>query len=166
MGSGINTAILAGGCFWGLQELFRNLNGVIKTEVGYVGGVSANPTYQNHPGHAEAVKIWFDPDQISYSQLLDFYFRIHDPTTLNRQGNDIGTSYRSVIFYENLSQKKEAKEMIDVVNKSGIYDKPIVTGLEKFQKFYPAEDFHQDYLQKNPNGYTCHYLRKTESLLG
>lgn len=151
--------VLAGGCFWGMQELIRKQNGVVRTEVGYTGGSVDNPTYENHEGHAEAVEITYDPQKTSYKELLDFFFQIHDPTTLNEQGNDRGTSYRSAIFYETEKQKIEAEDFIALVNKSGRWNHPVVTTLEKLHKFYPAEDYHQDYLQKNPGGYTCHYIR-------
>lgn len=155
----MNQAIFAGGCFWGMEELFRALPGVVDTEVGYTGGENENPTYENHPGHAEALKIEFDPAKISYKQLLDFFFRFHDPTTRNRQGNDVGDSYRSAIFYVDEEQKNEAESFINLVNQSGRWRQPVVTTLEPFTKFYPAEGYHQDYLQKNPDGYTCHYSR-------
>lgn len=153
------TAVLAGGCFWGLEELFRKQPGIISTEVGYSGGDNTNPTYENHPGHAEALQLTYDPQATSFKQLLDFFFRVHDPTTLNRQGNDVGTSYRSAIFYQDEEEKKIAQEFIDLVNASGRWPKPVVTSLEPFQAFYPAEGYHQDYLQKNPEGYTCHVMR-------
>jgi peptide-methionine (S)-S-oxide reductase len=155
---------LAGGCFWGLEELFREQPGVIDTEVGYSGGTNKNPDYQNHPGHAETIAITFDDTQTNFKELLDFFFRIHDPTTMNRQGNDVGSSYRSAIFYQNLDELKVAKEMIKKVNESKLYEKPVVTSLEKFNKFYPAEDYHQDYLRKNPGGYTCHYIRTAKNI--
>lgn len=150
--------ILAGGCFWGLQDLIRKQSGVIKTRVGYAGGKVENPTYENHEGHAEAVEIEYDPEKTSYKKLLDFFFQIHNPTTLNQQGNDRGTSYRSAIFYGSGEEKKEAENFIDIVNKSGRWKNPVVTTLEPLDKFYPAEDYHQDYLQKNPGGYTCHAI--------
>ena len=153
--------ILAGGCFWGLEELIRKQPGVINTIVGYTGGPPAgglNPTYENHEGHAEAVEIEYDPEKTSYKKLLDFFFQIHDPTTLNQQGNDKGTSYRSAIFYGNDEEKREAENFIDIVNKSERWKSPVVTTLEPLGKFYPAEDYHQDYLQKNPGGYTCHAI--------
>jgi len=156
---------LAGGCFWGMEDLFRDRPGVIDTEVGYSGGDNDNPSYENHPGHAEALAITYDPQKTTYEELLDFFFRIHDPTTLNRQGNDVGSSYRSVIFYEDDMELKAAKSMIEKVNASGLYGRPVVTSLEKFTKFYSAEEYHQDYLKKNPGGYTCHYLRTDESLI-
>lgn len=155
----MQSIILAGGCFWGVEELFRQEPGVVDIEVGYTGGTNANPTYENHPGHAEAIKITYDPAKTSYEKLLDFFFRIHDPTTLNRQGNDIGTSYRSAIFYETDEQKQKAQRVIDMVNKSGLYKDPVTTSLEPLTTFYSAEDYHQDYLRKNPGGYTCHFVR-------
>jgi len=160
----IDTAIFAGGCFWGMQELIHKQPGVISTEVGYTGGSNQNPTYQNHPGHAEAVKIVFDTDKTSYKKLLDFFFRIHNPTTKNQQGNDIGTSYRSAIFYLNQEQKKLAEEFISIVNNSKRWKDPVITTLEPFTTFYTAEDYHQDYLQHYPDGYTCHAI-KFESYL-
>lgn len=152
-------AVFAGGCFWGMQELFRDLPGVTHTEAGYTGGKSDNPTYQSHPGDAEAISIEYDPAKTSYKALLDFFFRIHDPSTLNQQGNDIGTSYRSAIFYSNDEEKKEAEAFIELVNKSGRWKNPVVTRLEPLVAFHRAEEEHQDYLQKYPGGYTCHYVR-------
>lgn len=154
----IKKIILAGGCFWGLEDLIRKQIGVINTQVGYTGGNIINPTYENHEGHAEAVEIEYDIDKTSYKKILDFFFQIHNPTTLNRQGNDKGTSYRSAIFYQNDEEKKEAEDFIDIVNKSKRWENPVVTTLEPFTKFYPAEEYHQDYLQKNLNGYTCHAI--------
>lgn len=151
--------VLGGGCFWGMEELMSKQVGVIEVKAGYSGGYNKNPTYVNHPGHAEVVKIEYDADKTSYMKLLDFFFQIHDPTTLNRQGNDKGTSYRSVIFFENEKEKEEAKKMIDIVNNSGRWQNPVVTVLEPFEKFYLAEDYHQKYLHKNPGGYTCHFIR-------
>ncbi len=150
---------LAGGCFWGMEELFRDQPGVIDTEVGYMGGKNDNPTYEHHPGHAEALKVIYDDRIISYDELLDFFFRIHDPTTLNQQGNDIGTNYRSAIFYETAEQKQLAEQAIERIDASGLYDGNATTSLEPYVKFWPAEDEHQDYLQKHPGGYTCHYIR-------
>jgi len=141
-----------------LQDLIRKQTGVVKTRVGYTGGDVENPTYENHEGHAEAVEIEYDTEKTSYKKLLDFFFQIHNPTTLNQQGNDIGTSYRSAIFYGNEEEKKEAENFIDIVNKSGRWKNPVVTTLEPLKKFYLAEDYHQDYLQKNPGGYTCHAI--------
>lgn len=153
------TTVFAGGCFWGLEELIRKLDGVMSTEVGYTGGENAQPTYDNHPGHAEAVRIAYDPTKITYRELLDFFFRVHDPTTLNRQGNDVGTSYRSAIFYSDESEKAEAQQFIEIVNASGRWPKSVATTLEPLTTFWPAETYHQDYLQKNPDGYTCHFIR-------
>ncbi|HBA45545.1 peptide-methionine (S)-S-oxide reductase [Candidatus Nomurabacteria bacterium RIFCSPLOWO2_02_40_28] len=154
----IKKAIFAGGCFWGLEELIRKQPGVINTIVGYTGGGVENPTYENHEGHAEAVEIEYDTEKTSYKKLLDFFFQIHNPTTLNQQGNDRGTSYCSAIFYSNEEEKKEAENFIDIVNKSGRWKNPVVTSLEPLRIFYPAEEYHQDYLQKNPSGYTCHAI--------
>lgn len=159
------TVYLAGGCFWGLEELFREEPGVLDTEVGYAGGSNNNPTYENHPGHAEALAITYDTDKTTYQAILDFFFRIHDPTTVNRQGNDIGSSYRSAIFYQDEEELAAAEEMIATVNASGLYSNPVVTTLEPLAKFYTAESYHQDYLQHNPGGYTCHYVRTETSLL-
>ena len=147
--------VLAGGCFWGMEELIRKQPGVLDTVVGYTGGKVENPTYENHEGHAEAVEIEYDPEKTSYGELLDFFFRIHNPTTLSRQGNDIGSSYRSAIFYGNEEEKKEAGNFIEIVNNSKRWKDPVVTTLEPLKKFYPAEEYHQDYLQKSPGGYTC-----------
>ncbi len=157
------TAIIAGGCFWGMEELLREIDGVIDTEVGYCGGENANATYGDHPGHAEAVKVTFDPGKISFKKLLtDWFFRMHNPTTLNRQGNDVGSSYRSTIFYADDEQKKTAEEAIKEINESGRWDDPVVTTVEPVKNWSTAEDYHQDYLKKNPNGYTCHWLRPWE----
>ncbi len=151
-------AILAGGCFWGMEELFRTLPGVVGTEAGYTGGKNTDPTYEFHPGHAEALEVTYDPAIIDYRHILDFFFQIHNPTTLNQQGNDKGTSYRSAIFYADEEEKKIAEEMIVVVNASGRWKDPVVTTLEPFTHFYNAEEYHQDYLQKHPKGYTCHAI--------
>src|SRR5262245_20694466 len=153
------TAVLAGGCIWGAEELLRELPGVLHTEVGYTGGKVPNATYENHEGHAEAVKIDFDPGQISYAEILRFFFRMHDPTTKNRQGNDVGTSYRSAIFYQNDEQKKVAEEVKAMVDASGKWRKPVVTEITAAGPWWTAEDYHQDYLQKHPGGYSCHYVR-------
>ena len=161
----METIVLAGGCFWGMQELFREQPGITNTEVGYTGGENVNPTYEYHPGHAEAIQIIYDPKITSYENLLDFFFRIHDPTTKDRQGNDIGSSYRSAIFYENDQQLAVAKKVIDAVNEAGLYANKVVTKLEPLTKFYSAEDYHQDYLQKNPGGYSCHYIRAETPIL-
>lgn len=155
----LKKAVLGGGCFWGLQELIRKQSGVIETCAGYAGGKIKNPTYENHEGYAEVVEIIYDPEIISYQGLLDFFFQIHDPTTLNRQGNDQGSSYRSVIFYTDETERQAAEEFIGIVNRSGRWKNPVVTTLEPLSEFYPAEDYHQDYLRKNPDGYTCHYRR-------
>ncbi len=155
----LKKAYLAGGCFWGMEELFRKQLGVVDTEVGYSGGENDNPTYERHPGHAEAMEIIYDPAVTSYLKILDYFFRIHNPTTVNRQGNDIGSSYRSAIFYQNEEEKQDAEKMIKIVNESGLWKDPVVTTLEPFKKFWSAEDYHQDYLQKNPGGYTCHMER-------
>lgn len=155
----IKTIVLGGGCFWGMQELIRKEQGVVKTFAGYSGGNLVNPTYENHEGHAEVLEIQYDTEKTSYKRLLDFFFRIHDPTTINQQGNDIGSSYRSVIFYANNEEKNEAKDFINIVNKSGRWSNPVVTTIEPLEKFYIAEDYHQDYLQKFPEGYTCHFIR-------
>ncbi len=151
-------AVLAGGCFWGLEDLIRKQPGVVDTIVGYTGGSVADPNYHNHEGHAEAVEITYDDTQTSYKKLLDFFFQIHNPTTLNQQGNDRGTSYRSAIFYGNEEEKKEAEEFIKIVNDSKRWKDPVVTTLEPLTTFYKAEDYHQDYLVKNPGGYTCHAI--------
>jgi peptide-methionine (S)-S-oxide reductase len=152
-------AILAGGCFWGVEELIRALPGVSKTIVGYTGGDIPNATYQNHGAHAEGIEILFDPATLSYRKLLEFFFQIHDPTTLNRQGNDRGTSYRSAIFYLDDQQKETAEKLIAELNAAGAYKRPIVTEVVPAGPFWVAEEYHQDYLQKYPNGYTCHFIR-------
>jgi len=161
----IETIYLAGGCFWGLEELFRKQPGIINTQVGYCGGSNEDPTYENHPGHAETLAISYDTHQTSYANLLDFFFRVHDPTTPNRQGYDIGTSYRSTIFYQTKNQLDTAKKIIEKVNRSKLYNNPVATTLESYKHFYPAEEYHQKYLLKNPQGYTCHFLRSTKSIL-
>ena len=155
----LKVATLAGGCFWGVEELIRQMPGVIDTEVGYTGGNVANATYQNHDGHAEAVKITFDPNRISYEEILEFFFKLHDPTTLNRQGNDVGTSYRSAIFVHDDAQRQAAERVKAKVDKSGAWKRPVVTEIVDAKEFWTAEEYHQDYLKKNPNGYTCHYVR-------
>ena len=154
----IKKIVLAGGCFWGLEDLIRTQPGVVNTEVGYTGGSVDNPTYENHTGHAEAVEIEYDTEVTSYKKLLDFFFQIHNPTTLNQQGNDIGTLYRSAIFYGSDEEKKEAEDFIKIVNDSKRWDNPVVTTLEPLTIFYKAEDYHQDFLMKNPGGYTCHAI--------
>lgn len=163
----LKKAYLAGGCFWGLEELFRTQPGVGEIVAGYTGGPISStssgqeipPTYDNHPGHAEVLEIEYDDEKTSYKKLLDFFFQIHDPTTLNQQGNDRGTSYRSAIFYANGWEKAEAEEFINIVNGSSRWPNKVVTTLEPFVKFWPAEEYHQDYLVKNPGGYTCHFIR-------
>jgi peptide-methionine (S)-S-oxide reductase len=152
-------AILAGGCFWGVQDLIRKYEGVISTRVGYTGGDVANATYRNHGTHAEAIEIVFDPEKISYRQLLEFFFQIHDPTTKNRQGNDIGLSYRSAIFYIGDEQKRVAEETIADVDASGLWPDKAVTEVEPAGPFWEAEPEHQDYLERYPQGYTCHFIR-------
>ena len=153
------TAILAGGCFWGMQDLIRRQPGVISTRVGYTGGENDRPTYRNHPGHAEAIEIVYDPAQTDYRALLEFFFQIHDPTTRNRQGNDIGTSYRSAIFYLDDDQKRVAADTIADVDASGLWPGMVVTEVTPASTFWEAEPEHQDYLLHYPNGYTCHYPR-------
>jgi peptide-methionine (S)-S-oxide reductase len=152
-------AILAGGCFWGMQDLLRSFPGVITTRVGYTGGNIANATYRNHEGHAEAIEIVFDPQQLTYRRLLEFFFQIHDPTTLNRQGNDTGTSYRSAIFFTTDEQKRIAEDTIADVNASDLWPGKIVTEVVPAGAFWEAEPEHQDYLERIPNGYTCHFIR-------
>ncbi|MFO1313364.1 MAG: peptide-methionine (S)-S-oxide reductase MsrA [Burkholderiales bacterium] len=152
-------AVLAGGCFWGVQDLLRRYDGVISTRVGYTGGSNAHPTYRNHPGHAEAVDIDFDPGRISYRQLLEFFFQIHDPTTRDRQGNDVGSSYRSAIFYTTEEQKRVAEDTIADVEASGLWPGKVVTEVVPAPEFWEAEAEHQDYLQRYPDGYTCHFVR-------
>jgi peptide-methionine (S)-S-oxide reductase len=152
-------AILAGGCFWGVEELIRVQPGVINTVVGYTGGDVKNATYRNHGTHAEGIKIEFNPEEISYRELLEFFFTIHNPTTKNRQGNDVGTSYRSAIFYLDEAQKQTAESLISELNAANVYHAPVVTEVVPAGDFWDAEEEHQDYLQKHPNGYTCHYIR-------
>jgi peptide-methionine (S)-S-oxide reductase len=157
------TATLAGGCFWGMEEIIRNIPGVIETTVGYTGGTIDNPTYNivklGTSNHAESVQIIFDPSKLTYKELLGYFFRMHDPTTLNHKGNYKGTQYLSVIFYHSPEQEKAAKEVIAKIESAKKWPRPIVTQLVPASKFYPAEDYHQDYLKKNPGGYTCHWLR-------
>ena len=159
-------AILAGGCFWGVEELIRNLEGVTSTVVGYTGGDVKNATYCNHGSHAEGIAVTFDPDKLSYRKLLEFFFQIHDPTTRNRQGNDVGTSYRSAIFYLNDEQKKTAHDLINEMNASGKWPAKVVTEVVPAGDFWDAEEEHQNYLQKHPYGYTCHYIRPDWQLSG
>jgi peptide-methionine (S)-S-oxide reductase len=152
-------AVLAGGCFWGMQDLIRHQDGVISTRVGYTGGDVPNATYRNHGTHAEAMEIIFDPARINYRRLLEFFFQIHDPTTKNRQGNDIGTSYRSAIFYCSEEQKRIAEDTIADVDASGLWPGKVVTEIAPAGDFWEAETEHQDYLQRYPGGYTCHFIR-------
>ncbi|NOQ73856.1 MAG: peptide-methionine (S)-S-oxide reductase MsrA [Crocinitomix sp.] len=152
-------AYIAGGCFWGMEDLFRVQKGILNTEVGYQGGQNDNPTYRNHPGHAEGIEITYDPNETSFKEILDFFFRIHDPSTVDQQGNDRGSSYRSTIFIQNDEEREIAAEVIEIVNKSGRWNAPVVTTLEPFATFWSAEPEHQDYLVKHPNGYTCHFER-------
>ena len=153
------TAILAGGCFWGMQDLLRRYPGVVSTRVGYSGGDVPNATYRNHGTHAEAIEIVFDPDQISYRQILEFFFQIHDPTTKNRQGNDVGMSYRSALFYLNDEQKQVAEDTVADADASGLWPDKVVTEIVPAGPFWEAEPEHQDYLEHYPNGYTCHFIR-------
>src|SRR6201985_3075265 len=157
-------AILAGGCFWGVEELVRHYPGVISTVVGYTGGDVKNAPYRNHGSHAEGIEIVFDPQQLSYRKLLEFFFQIHDPTTSNRQGNDVGTSYRSAIFYTSDEQKRTAEDTIADVDASGIWPGKAVTEVKPAGPFWEAEPEHQDYLERYPNGYTCHYIRPNWTL--
>ena len=152
-------AVLAGGCFWGMQDLIRKMNGVISTRVGYSGGDVANATYRNHGSHAEAIEIVFDPAKLTYRRLLEFFFQIHDPTTKNRQGNDMGASYRSGIYYTSNEQKRVAAETIADVDASGLWPGKVVTEVAPAGPFWEAEPEHQDYLQRIPHGYTCHFVR-------
>jgi len=155
----IQKAILAGGCFWGVEELIRAMPGVKSTVVGYTGGDVRDATYRNHGTHAEAISVTFDDDQLSYKKLLEFFFQLHDPTTLNRQGNDRGMSYRSAIFYLDADQKQVAEDLISAMTASKKWPGPIVTQVVPASDFWEAEEEHQNYLQKHPNGYTCHWVR-------
>ncbi len=164
-------AVLAGGCFWGMEDILRKVPGVVDTEVGYTGGTTRRPGYdqvkKGTTGHAEAIKVVFDPTKVSYSDLLErWFFRMHDPTTQNRQGNDIGTQYRSAIFYVSPAQKKTAEAVISRINSAGHWKRPVVTQVVAAGEFTPAERYHQDYLQKHPGGYTCHYLRTFQTPIG
>jgi len=161
----IETVELAGGCFWGMQHILSKIPGVVHTDVGYAGGQVKNATYRNHEGHAEAVHVEYDPRQLPFAQLLRWFFRMHDPTTKDRQGNDRGSSYRSAIFYDTEEQKKTAEAFIEHLNKKGKWGAPIVTEVKKADQYWKAEEDHQDYLEKLPHGYTCHFLRP-ESVLG
>jgi peptide-methionine (S)-S-oxide reductase len=155
----LETAILAGGCFWGVQDLVRRQPGVVATRVGYSGGDTPNATYRNHGAHAEAIEITFDPTKTSYRELLEFFFQIHDPTTRDRQGNDLGSSYRSAIFYTSDDQKRIAEDTIADVDASGLWPGKVVTEVAAAGPFWEAEPEHQDYLERYPNGYTCHFVR-------
>ena len=152
-------AVLAGGCFWGMQDLIRKLPGVISTRVGYSGGDVPNATYRNHGTHAEAIEVNFDPTQLSYRELLEFFFQVHDPTTRDRQGNDVGSSYRSAIYTTSQAQARVANETIADVNASGLWPGPVVTEVAPAGPFWEAEPEHQDYLERHPHGYTCHFVR-------
>ncbi|MCC6137090.1 MAG: peptide-methionine (S)-S-oxide reductase MsrA [Bdellovibrionaceae bacterium] len=161
--NGLEVATLAGGCFWGVEELLRLQKGVLDTFVGYIGGDLEKPVYTTvktgTTGHAEAVQILFDPKQTTFENILLFFFQMHDPTTVNRQGNDIGTQYRSAIFYHDSKQQEVAKAVIGKVDKSGAWKKPVVTEVVPYTHFWKAEEYHQEYLVKNPDGYTCHFIR-------
>jgi peptide-methionine (S)-S-oxide reductase len=157
-------AVLAGGCFWGMQDLIRRYDGVLSTRVGYTGGTVRNATYRNHGTHAEAIEIIFDPAKLSYRQLLEFFFQIHDPSTPNRQGNDKGPSYRSAIFYTSDDQKRIAEETIADVDASRLWPGKVVTEVVPVSDFWEAEPEHQDYLERYPDGYTCHYVRPKRKL--
>ncbi|MBZ9984484.1 MULTISPECIES: peptide-methionine (S)-S-oxide reductase MsrA [unclassified Mesorhizobium] len=159
MATSSERAVLAGGCFWGMQDLIRRIPGVLSTRVGYSGGDVPDATYRNHGTHAEAIEINFDPAKVSYRTLLEFFFQIHDPTTRNRQGNDVGMSYRSAIYYTSDEQKRVAEDTIADVDASGLWPGKVVTEVAPAGAFWEAEPEHQDYLQKYPNGYTCHFVR-------
>ena len=152
-------AVLAGGCFWGMQDLIRKMPGVLTTRVGYTGGENDHPTYRDHPGHAEAIEIIYENSQLTYRQLLEFFFQIHDPTTIDRQGNDRGSSYRSEIFYTSDAQRQCAEDTIKDVDASGLWPGKVVTKVSGAPTFWEAEPEHQDYLERIPNGYTCHFPR-------
>ena len=152
-------AYIAGGCFWGMEELFRKQPGIVDTEVGYIGGENDNPTYGSHPGHAEGIELTYDPKITSFRKILDFFYRIHDPSTIDKQGNDRGSSYRSAIFIQNEEEKNDAEEMIELVNNSKRWSGKIVTTLEPMTTFWLAEPEHQGYLKRIPHGYTCHFER-------
>jgi peptide-methionine (S)-S-oxide reductase len=155
----LQRALLAGGCFWGMQDFLRRYPGVISTRVGYAGGDVSNATYRRHGTHAEAIEVVFDPERLSYRRILEFFFQIHDPTTLNRQGNDVGTSYRSAIFYTTDEQKSIAQDTIADVNASGLWPGSVITEVVAAGPFWEAEPEHQDYLERYPHGYTCHFVR-------
>lgn len=158
-------AYIAGGCFWGMEDLFRARPGIIDTEVGYQGGENDNPTYRNHPGHAEGIELTYKPEETSFREILDYFFRIHNPTTVDQQGNDRGSSYRSAIFYQNEEEKSTAEEVISIVEDSNKWEGKVVTTLEPFAPFWTAEPEHQDYLVRIPNGYTCHFERFKEPFI-
>ena len=160
MSHGVEKAILAGGCFWGMEDLFRKRPGVISTRVGYTGSDVPNATYRNHAGHTEAIEVVFDPDSTSYRDLLEFFFQIHDPTTLNRQGNDLGTSYRSAIFYLDDEQRRVARQTIAEIDASGRWPGKVITEVTPAGPFWEAEPEHQNFLEQYPNGYTCHFVRR------
>lgn len=160
----LETAVLAGGCFWGMQDLLRNRPGVISTRVGYTGGDTANATYENHGGHAEAIAIDFDPEQVSYRDLLEYFFQIHDPTTKNRQVYDVGSDYRSAIFYTTEAQRTVAEDTIADVDASGLWPRKVVTEVTAAGAFWEAEPEHQDYLERYPAGNTCHFIRPSWKL--
>lgn len=155
----LERAVLAGGCFWGMEDLIRKMDGVISTRVGYTGGDVPNATYKNHGTHAEGIEITFDPNRTTYRKLLEFFFQIHDPTTVNRQGNDLGMSYRSAIYYVDDAQKACAIDTIADVDASGLWPGKVVTQVEAVSEFWQAEPEHQDYIERNPSGYTCHFAR-------
>jgi methionine-S-sulfoxide reductase len=160
----VKQAVVAGGCFWGVEELIRQVPGIIDTEVGYTGGQTQAPTYETvktgRTGHAEAVRITYDANKVSYRQMLEMFFRLHDPTTVDRQGNDTGSQYRSAIFVSDSEEERVARETIAAEEASGRWSRPVVTKVEPLKEFFPAESYHQDYLQKNPGGYNCHYWRE------
>lgn len=158
-------AYIAGGCFWGMEDLFRVRPGIIDTEVGYLGGENDSPTYGDHPGHAEGIELTFNPEETSFKQILDYFFRIHNPTTVDQQGNDRGSSYRSSIFFRDEEEKSIAEEVIKIVQDSNKWEDKVVTTLEPFTTFWSAEPEHQDYLVRNPNGYTCHFERFEKSFI-
>ncbi|MFK7811715.1 MAG: peptide-methionine (S)-S-oxide reductase MsrA [Maribacter sp.] len=158
-------AYIAGGCFWGMEDLFRTQPGIKDTEVGYQGGENENPTYRNHPGHAEGIELTYDPNETSFRKILDYFFRIHNPTTIDQQGNDRGSSYRSAIFFQNDEEKTIAEEVIKIVDDTNKWEGKIVTTLEPFAPFWAAEPEHQDYLVRIPNGYTCHFERFKEPFI-
>ncbi len=155
-------AYIAGGCFWGMEDLFRTQPGIVDTEVGYQGGLNENPTYHNHTGHAEGIELTYDSSETSFEKILDYFFRIHNPTTVDQQGNDRGSSYRSAIFFQNEEEKSIAERLIGIVDNSNKWQGKVVTTLEPFAPFWKAEESHQNYLVKHPNGYTCHFLRFEE----